>query len=74
MWPLSNGNRNYELKITNFEFPFIWLDYLKFVECRKSNIFVLNYHFEAHFLAPCILPPGAASQIAITSYATRAVL
>jgi hypothetical protein len=33
-------NRNYEFKKSGgyTEFPFIWMNNLKFVECRKSNL------------------------------------
>jgi hypothetical protein len=52
-------------EITNFkksqsliEFPFIWLNNLKFFELRKSVFFIYNGHFATHFAAPWTLPLG----------------
>jgi hypothetical protein len=47
------------LKISNLfiEFPFIWLNCLKFVEPRKAHILIENIHSAALFAT---LPPDVA--------------
>jgi hypothetical protein len=59
----SNGNSEIW---NNFSYSlFVWLNYLKFVERRKSEIFIENIRFVTHFaphVAACwTLLPGAVA-------------
>jgi hypothetical protein len=60
---VAGPNRSYILKKKSqqfIEFPFIWLNNTKFVECRKSKFFIQNIHFAV----PCILLSRAAAPFA----------
>jgi hypothetical protein len=60
---MAASNRNYELKKSQSltEFPFTWLNNLKFVERRKSNFF-LNIHFATPWTC-CPGPPHHSPHI-----------